>query len=410
MTPDELRARLAAATEPVEAPPASFGWLKTNIARRRRIALGTYLGVAATGLAAVAVTAAVALPRHETAPVTNGTPTATTPEAPDATASPRPAGSAHTEADLTGLLLDACDGRGQNALPQENWRRLFHPRKWSVARQGPLELKLFDQTGGAPGLPVRATVTDPAGGTSTASGTVGPRTDASVTLRYPRDFPGADTSRAGIYRVAWETADGRPLACESAYLSVLNPAGPRSGRAALGDVDGDGVQDLVELVVLNPAKPGQWLLHADMSALGDQQVTVDGCCIQRPMRLIGVVDLDDDGYGEIVLEPTTNAVALAEHIVGHLKNGTLALDQFVVMGGGTRYGWGCADVTPKHPGRELVVSAVEDLPGKHAGALQAAAYRNGQLQVVAQADDEWQPGEPAPGRYWAGFRCGTLTS
>jgi hypothetical protein len=77
MTPDELRTRLNAAVEPVEAPPASYGWLKTNIARRRRLALGTYAGLTAAAVAAVAVTAAVALPRHETSGVTApiGTPT-----------------------------------------------------------------------------------------------------------------------------------------------------------------------------------------------------------------------------------------------------------------------------------------------------------------------------------------------
>jgi hypothetical protein len=77
MNPDELRTRLAAATEPVSPPPSSYGWLRGNIARRRRIALGTYAGLTAAAVAAVAVTAAVALPRHETSGVTApiGTPT-----------------------------------------------------------------------------------------------------------------------------------------------------------------------------------------------------------------------------------------------------------------------------------------------------------------------------------------------
>jgi hypothetical protein len=93
MNPDELRTRLNAAVEPVEAPPASYGRLKTNIARRRRLALGTYAGVAAAAVAAVAVTAAVALPRHETSGVTapTGTPTDQPSDRPTASLTAAPA-------------------------------------------------------------------------------------------------------------------------------------------------------------------------------------------------------------------------------------------------------------------------------------------------------------------------------
>lgn len=85
------------------------------------------------------------------------------------------------------------------------------PRK-AVADGDPVELGLSDSEGGHSG-PVAATVTDPAGESSTAE--ADPSGGDWARLDYPDAFDGAADLTTGVYTVVWSDAGtGAPITCD----------------------------------------------------------------------------------------------------------------------------------------------------------------------------------------------------
>ena len=77
------------------------------------------------------------------------------------------------------------------------------------------------------------------------------------------------------------------------------PARPVARPAAVGDVDGDGVRDVITIA---PAASDRSLVRAQLSTLGPQEVITDlfdgggGA-----LAVMGVSDIDGDGFGEVFL-------------------------------------------------------------------------------------------------------------
>ncbi|HEU0130499.1 MAG TPA: hypothetical protein VFQ85_05850 [Mycobacteriales bacterium] len=409
MTPEELRAGLDRAVEPLRPGPESYERLRAGVERRRG-AVRRYVLAAVTTAAVVAVGTAVALPRADApAPPLRPAPVAPKPLPPDAE---RPM----TFEEVVATRTAACAGRGGIAGVVAQGP----PDKWLLDAQGPLTLSLFVREGTTIPAGLHVVVTAPDGGTATAMA----KGLGAPSLRYPADFAGADTSRSGVYRADWQAADGTPVTCGAFFLA--HPRGhvlPRAGRAADGDVDGDGVADVVEVLVDPPPRPGEpptlrpgitWTLRADLSALGVRSVELfggsgygagSGVADQTRGRALGVVDMDDDGYGDIPLDrrPTPGD---GVHAYAHLVAGMLAVEDFHVASTGDRYGWGCADTTPAHPGREVYGTALTTRDGTVTSRRQTVLLRDGVLGYALTETRTWPEGDPAPAGWDAGFDCG----
>lgn len=117
-----------------------------------------------------------------------------------------------------------------------------------------------------------------------------------------------------------ESASPTPSASSPATLSASPSASPRpsarpTGPARAGDVDGDGVVDLLSVV----PRPGGYQLVARLSALGTQAVPLPANPGGGTPAVLGAVDVDGDGYAEVFVrsgEGASTAFAAVLRLVG----------------------------------------------------------------------------------------------
>jgi hypothetical protein len=169
-----------------------------------------------------------------------------------------------------------------------------------------------------------------------------------------------------------------------------------------GDVDGDGKPDQVT-VANAPIGEGVWAVTLKLTALGTRrgQVHTES---ERP-RVVGVVDADADGFGEVFLTINEGAstsfwgvLRLVDGVVREVTKDGAQLS--LGIGGSVSHGDGfaCRDEVKANRGRELVIYTGDTTDGVTwegtvttytwaAGRVVAVKERNETFPVGASGDD-----------------------
>lgn len=145
------------------------------------------------------------------------------------------------------------------------------------------------------------------------------------------------------------------------------PTRPVKVPATDGDVDGDGKRDQVTIATA-PNADGIWGVTIKLSALGTRRGQVHAES-ERP-RLVGVVDADGDGFGEVFLAigqgASTAFWGVLRFVDGVVREVTLSGQPLqLAIGGSVNHGDGfaCREEVKANRGRELVVYSGDTFDG-----------------------------------------------
>ncbi|MGH9188105.1 MAG: hypothetical protein ACRD0U_20225 [Acidimicrobiales bacterium] len=145
------------------------------------------------------------------------------------------------------------------------------------------------------------------------------------------------------------------------------PARPVARPAAPGDIDGDGVADRVstERIGYGPNGDDEWMLTAELSALGTRRLPFLVGASGQVGDGWGVTDADADGFGDIFLRSYEGEYSVRLSVVRLVDDelvearGPTGQRLLLSVGGGVEAepatGFACRDERPDLPGRELVV-------------------------------------------------------
>ncbi|HWL37893.1 MAG TPA: VCBS repeat-containing protein [Frankiaceae bacterium] len=185
--------------------------------------------------------------------------------------------------------------------------------------------------------------------------------------------------------------------------------------ATAGDMDGDRKPDTVTIVESGKdrtASTWRWGLRVALTGGGTKTLWNDyGVESQEGQSVTGFADLDEDGRLEVVVQAGSTATS-AGQVIATLVDGelvwlTLRGERFTVEESEVpeERGFGCADVVPGSPGRELVVITIDETATEHQGAREAYALRRGELTRVGRDTATWAAAETPPTGYVLD-RCG----
>lgn len=185
-------------------------------------------------------------------------------------------------------------------------------------------------------------------------------------------------------------------------------AGPPVVKPAVdGDLDGDGRPDNV---TISPSRNGLATVTAQLTRLGRQSVPMEVTGAPGVPVVMGVVDVDGDGYGELFVKVDQGASTGFASIV-RLLNGRLTVvgtagGQDRIPYGGTvthLFTFGCAELDPTSAGREFFSWGGDSSDGvNYRGTLHTARFLGNVLAPVGSSPRNVAPTMPAPSG------CGSL--
>jgi hypothetical protein len=175
------------------------------------------------------------------------------------------------------------------------------------------------------------------------------------------------------------------------------PTRPVSVPAKDGDVDGDGKPDQVT-VSAAPVSEGIWGVTLKLSALGTRRGQLHAEA-DRP-TLVGVVDADGDGFGEVFLTVAQGAstsfwgaLRLVDGVVREVTLGGQPMH--LGIGGSVTHGDGfaCRDDVKANRGRELVVYSGDTYDGvTWEGTVTTYAWSGGAVVSLRERSESFPMG------------------
>lgn len=196
------------------------------------------------------------------------------------------------------------------------------------------------------------------------------------------------------------------------------PTRPVKVPATDGDIDGDGLPDRVSVAPV-PVADGIWSVTLKLSALGTRsgQVHAD---TEQP-RLVGIVDADGDGFGEVFLTvaqgASTSFWGVLRLVDGVVRETTMSGQPLhLAIGGSVTHGDGfaCAEEVKASRGRELLVYTGDTFDGTTwDGTVTTYAWVGGAVREIRQRTERFPTGasgdDPRMRPYYDAD-CGSLSA
>jgi hypothetical protein len=193
---------------------------------------------------------------------------------------------------------------------------------------------------------------------------------------------------------------------------------PREVPAAKNDVDGDGRADRVTMAPGPTGATSTYRVTAHLTRLGVRTVLVEAS--SEGGQLIGIQDMDGDGYGEIIVRydhgASTDFWTVVRLVNGQLVQMTQNGASVALPIGGSVTHQGGFDCNANYPGVWTPGYLLElgygwgDGGKAWSGEKVKYRYDGAQLVQVSKQTQTWTQNGPAIDSHYSGVRCGALTN